>query len=143
MNARRGLRGAIALGVIVVLLPTAAHAVLSMSKTVAANTITAATLQPPTSTSATCGVGSVTVGWPAAAHADGYYVYRSQSGGPQNVLLNGGNKVTGTSFVDSGNFSALASYTYKVKSARGTNWISSSFSPVSPTRSMTLFLVCL
>ncbi|MGH2688448.1 MAG: hypothetical protein ACRDKW_06540, partial [Actinomycetota bacterium] len=127
----------------VLLVPATAYAVLSKSRTVAANTITAATLQPPASTSAVCGLGSVTVSWPAAAHADGYFVYRSQSGGPQNVLLNGGNRVTGTSYVDSGNFSALASYTYKVKSARATNWISSSFSPVSPTRSMTLFLVCL
>lgn len=143
MKSRRVLRGVLALGVLVLLLPATAYAVLSNSKTVTANTIATATLQPPTSTSATCGVGKITVGWPASDYADGYFVYRSESGGPQDVLLNGGNKVTGTSFDDTGPFSALASYTYRVKAARAANWISSSFSPVSPTRSMSLFLVCL
>jgi hypothetical protein len=92
------------------------------AQAVGANTFATATLQPPTGLAATASCQSttrakITLTWTAAALADGYDVYRSQTnGGPYAfvVHVNGG---ATTSYTD-GNLRLGRTYYYVVRSTR-------------------------
>lgn len=138
---RRGIAALLILAAVVTLLPTAAFGLLTSSVGVGGNTFTAVTLSPPTAVTATCnGLGSIRISWTAAAYASGYRIYRSASGGAQDVLLNTGAPDTASPYDDNSSFALLTTYTYRVKSVRGTNWISGAFSNTSAGHSMTLFV---
>lgn len=105
---------------------------------VGSNAFSTATLQPPTSLSATAGcqllAPKITLGWTAttSAFADGYDVYRSTtSGGPYSVIAQVSGRTT-TSYVDSSGLSTNTTYYYVLRS-KAYSWSSANSGQASAT----------
>jgi len=103
--------------------------------------VSSATLAPPTSLSASCGVLKVNLTWTASssARADGYKVFRSTTnGGPYGSALATVTGVATTSYSDSSGL-ALGTFYYVLETYKGTTWTSAN----SNQASVTVLLACL
>lgn len=120
------------------------YALYSDAAPLGGNTFTTATLQPPTSLSATAGCsallrGKITLSWTAttSTFADGYDVYRSTTNGGPYTKIDHVNGRTTTGYVNTG--LNLATTYYYVLQSTAQSWIS----PNSNQAQATTPAVCL
>ena len=153
MKCRRGLRGALALVVFVLLPPATASALLAESAAVGGNTFATATMPVPTNFTATpaCNglfAAKVTVRWSAWSGTpltlvDGYDVHRAtgSSGGTFTAVAHVTPR-TATQFVDT-TVATSTTYRYKMVSTKATNWKSAFTSTLTVTTPGLVLGTCL